>query len=142
MPFCHLYYHFVWATYNRLPLITPEREVSLYSFIRLKTKELGGSIHAVGGVADHVHVIAEVPASLAIAAYIKQLKGSSSRYLNVTHPMPDAKFKWQHEYGAFSLSKRNLTIAIAYVESQPQHHAAHTTIAILEPAAFFPTHRP
>lgn len=142
MPFCHLYYHFVWATYDRLPLITPKRETSLYSFIRLKTKELGGTIHAVGGIVDHVHVIAEIPASLAIADYIKQLKGSSSRYLNVTHPILDAKFKWQHEYAAFSLSKRNLAIAITYVESQPQHHAAQTTIATLEPDAFSPTRRP
>ncbi len=138
MPFCHLYYHFVWATYDRLPLITPERQASLYSFIRLKTKELGGSIHAVGGIADHVHVIAEVPASCAIADYIKHLKGSSSRYLNVTHPSSDAKFKWQQEYAAFSISKRNLPIAIAYVESQPQHHADHTTIALLEPDILLP----
>ena len=135
MPLCYLYYHFVWATYDRLPLITLDRAAVLFSFIRLKTGELDGSVYAIDGMADHVHLIAAIPPSLALSDYIRLIKGSSSRYMNVNHPNADGKFKWQQEYGAFSISKRNLNCAIAYVQNQKHHHATDTAIPILEPDA-------
>jgi putative transposase len=108
MPLCHLYYHFVWATNDRLPLITPVREASLYKFIHYKTKEIGGYVYAVDGMTDHLHIIATTPPSLALSEFIRQIKGSSSRYINANFPDFGHKFQWQSEYGAFSVSKRNL----------------------------------
>lgn len=142
MPLWNLYYHFVWATHQRRPLITPIREAPLYQFIHHKTHQLGGRLHAVGGIADHIHLIVSIPPSLAPAEYTKAIKGSSSRYLNVNHAHPDAKFQWQEEYGVFSISERNLSLAIAYVQNQKHHHSAGTLFPSIEPDALpTPTHR-
>jgi putative transposase len=133
MPLSHLYYHFVWATHERMPLITPIREAALYEFIQHKVKELGGSVYAVGGIEDHIHLIATAPPSIALSEYIRLIKGSSSRYINSNYSDPNAKFKWQQEYGVFSISKRNLDSAIAYVQNQKHHHATGEIFPSLEP---------
>ncbi|BAU09952.1 transposase IS200 [Leptolyngbya sp. NIES-3755] len=79
MPLWKLYYHFVWATHDRFPLITPDQEASLYRFIQHKTNELGGHLHAVGGIEDHLHLIVSTPSSLALSDYVRLIKGSSAR---------------------------------------------------------------
>jgi putative transposase len=135
MPLWSLYYHFVWATHDRLPLITPVREAPLYQFIQRRVDELGGCLHTIGGIEDHVHLVVSIPPSLALSESIKLIKGSSSRYLNVNYANPAAKFKWQQEYGVFSISKRNLNLAVDYAQNQKRHHAEGTTIAALEPDA-------
>jgi putative transposase len=142
MPLWNLYYHFVWATHERRPLITPIREAPLYQFIDHKTTELGGSLHAIGGIADHIHVIVSSPPSLALSEYIRLIKGSSSRYLNANYPNPSAKFKWQQEYGVFSISPKNLDLAITYAQTQKRHHAQGTTFPQLEPDAIFTPNSP
>jgi putative transposase len=135
MPLWKLYYHFVWATHKRLPLITPIREAPLYQFIHHKTDELSGRLHAIGGIADHLHLVVSIPPSLALSAYVKAIKGSSSRYLNVSHADPAARFQWQQEYGVFSISEKNLSAAIAYTQNQKHHHLTGSTISRLEPDA-------
>jgi putative transposase len=142
MPLCHLYYHFVWATHDRLPLITPVLEASLYQFVDHKTTEIGGYLYAIGGIEDHLHLIATTPPSLALSEYVKLIKGSSSRYINANYPPPNAAFRWQREYGVFSVSKRNLEQAIAYVQHQKHHHATGTTFPTLEPDALPKPTRP
>ncbi len=138
MPLWELNYHFVWATHQRQPLITSVREPTLYRIIQARTHELGGCVHAIGGIADHIHVIASIPPNIAPSESIKLLKGRSSRYLNMNHPDPDAHFKWQEEYGVFSISERNLNLAIAYVQNQKHHHANQTIFPKIEPGAFLP----
>ncbi|MEH2399731.1 transposase [Nostoc sp.] len=50
MALWRLYYHLIWATKERSPLITFERETQLYSYIIGKANTLGSIIHAVGGI--------------------------------------------------------------------------------------------
>ncbi|KAM3102455.1 IS200/IS605 family transposase [Phormidesmis sp. 146-12] len=135
MPLWELNYHFVWATHQRLPLITPVRETILYHIIKARTHELGGCLHAIGGIADHVHVIVSIPPNIAPAEYVKAVKGRSSRYVNLNHPDLKPKFKWQEEYSVFSVSKRTLNAAIAYVQNQKHHHANNTISQKIEPDA-------
>ncbi len=132
-----LYYHFVWATHQRLPLITSSREAPLYQFIQHKTNDLGGYLRAIGGIDDHVHLIVSIPPSLALAQYVHLVKGSSSRYMNRYYADPDALFKWQQEYSVFSISEKNLTIALHYVNHQKRHHAKSKLLLHLEPDALF-----
>ena len=58
MSFHKLYYHFVWGTKNRAPIILSEFEERLYAAMIAKIKELDGYIHALDGTADHVHLAA------------------------------------------------------------------------------------
>lgn len=125
------YYHLVWATYNRAPLITKTIEPELYRFIDAKTKSLHCLFHSIGGIEDHIHLIVSIPPKRAIADFVKQIKGSSSHHLN--HMFQNQTFAWQREYGVFSLGGKQLLGAIAYVNQQKQHHHDGTLILGLEP---------
>lgn len=125
------YYHLVWATRNREPLITETIELELYGYIQTKAKSLNCPVHAIGGTVDHIHLIVSIPPNRAVADFVMRIKGSSSHHLN--HTYPNQTFAWQWEYGVFSLGAKQLQSAIAYVQRQKQHHANQTLIAVLEP---------
>ena len=57
---------------------------------------------AVGGVADHVHILVSLPGTLSVAKAIQLLKGNSSKWIHETFPK-QAFFGWQEGYGAFSI---------------------------------------
>ncbi|NIR49032.1 IS200/IS605 family transposase [candidate division KSB1 bacterium] len=85
MPYWELYYHIVWSTKNREPMITEELESDLHQYLRGKGISLEGIIHAVGGIEDHVHVAASIPPKIALADFISDLKGASSHWVNHVH---------------------------------------------------------
>lgn len=132
MPYCQLFYHCVWATKNRQPLITPAVEPLLYGYIRSKAIGLGGTVFALNGVEDHTHLVTTIPPSIAVASFIGQVKGVSSAHLNKGRGLGDNRFEWQDEYGVFSFDGKRLPNVIAYVENQKQHHTQHSTIPLLE----------
>ena len=131
MSLWRLYYHLVWATKKRQPLITSTLEPQLYRYIIGKSDALGCIVHAVGGIEDHIHLVVSIPPSLSIANFVKQIKGSSAHYLNHYCASPSS-FKWQRGYGVFSLGEKQLDRAVAYVKRQKFHHAQRTAIASLE----------
>ncbi|NES23064.1 MAG: IS200/IS605 family transposase [Symploca sp. SIO3E6] len=132
MVFWRLYYHLVWATKERQPLIVSEREAGLYSYIIGKADSLGCIIHAIGGIEDHIHLVASIPPSLSIADFVKRIKGSSAHQFNQDSPPTSAKFGWQRGYGVLSLGGKQLEQATTYVSNQKQHHSQGTAIPSLE----------
>ena len=131
MPYWKLYYHFVWGIKNRLPLIESALEPDLYRVIAAKAQDLGGFVHAIGGMADHVHLAVSIPPKIAPAKFIGDVKGNSSHYVN--HVIkPDFEFYWQTEYGVLSFGERNLASVVRYIHNQKQHHADGTLIAAME----------
>jgi len=121
-PFTQLYLHIVWATWDRLPLITPEIERSIYACIRSKCAEHNCHVLALGGTSDHVHLLVRFPATIPVADLVKEIKGASSHL--VTHQIAVGEFfKWQGDYGAFTVSKGLVPEVKAYIERQQQHHA-------------------
>jgi len=131
MAFWRLFYHIVWATKEREPLITQELETELYNYFTGKADFLCSIVHAIGGVDDHVHIVASIPPKLAIADFVHHLKGSSAHHVNHLPGAPD-NFGWQRGYGAISLGQRQLKRAIDYVCNQREHHHQGTTIPTLE----------
>lgn len=133
MPYWKLYYHFIWSTKDRLPLILPTFESELYRVIAAKVKELEGFVHAIGGTEDHVHLAESAPPKLALSKLIGDIKGNSSHFVN--HVIkPDFEFRWQEEYGVLSFGEKNLPAVIRYIHNQKQHHADGTLIAAMERA--------
>jgi REP element-mobilizing transposase RayT len=129
-PFTQLYVHLVWATWQRLPLLTAALEAPLYSALAAKCSELRCRLLAVGNVEDHLHVLVQLAATVSVAELVKHLKGSSSHLLN--HEALAQGFKWQGAYGAFTVSKKALPAVTAYCRDQKDHHAQRTTYAVLE----------
>ena len=131
MPYHELYYHLVWATKMREPLITPELMPELCRYLRGKGMELGGVVHAVGGIEEHVHVAVSIAPRIAVATYIGQLKGASSHW--VTHVSSlRLPFAWQKGYGVLSFGKRSLPQVVDYVLHQRERHKSGQLIAEME----------
>ena len=131
MPYWRLFYHFVWGTRNREPLIALEWEGSLHNAIAAKATELGALAHAVGGTHDHIHLVASVPPKIALSTFIGQVKGNSSHFVN--HVLnTDTYFAWQAEYGVVSFGSKMLDMIAGYAKDQRKHHSDGTTIAMLE----------
>ena len=132
MPYFRLYYHFIWATRNREPLVTPAIEESLYGYVIGKIDHLQCFFHTIGGIENHIHLVVSIPPTIAVAPFIKIIKGSSSHFVN-EKLAPTNAFGWQHGYGAFTIDHIDLKTIVNYVRNQKTHHQQGTTIANLEP---------
>jgi putative transposase len=121
MPYWQLFYHFAWATVQRQPLIASQWEAQLHNVISAKATELGATVLAVGGTADHVHLVASVPPKMALSTFVGQVKGNSSHF--VTRVLMVDSFAWQAEYAVLSFDRRSLKGITAYVLNQKAHHA-------------------
>ncbi|MEO8084595.1 MAG: IS200/IS605 family transposase [Ardenticatenales bacterium] len=126
-----VYLHLVWGTWDREPLLTDGIEGPVHRIIGQEATNLGCGVVAVSGVADHVHVLLEFPATISIADLVRQIKGVSARWAADARGGVGA-FKWQGSYGAFSISASHVDVVAAYVNHQEQHHAAGTLIPRLE----------
>ncbi len=131
MPYSQLFYHIVWTTKNREPLLTPKVEPVIYGFLRSKAIGLGATLFALNGTADHVHMVASIPPKIAVATFIGQVKGVASTKFNKSG-LSETPFFWQEEYGVFSFDGKRLPNYIAYVENQKKHHAENNILRILE----------
>jgi REP element-mobilizing transposase RayT len=119
--YTELFYHFVWATWKRDPIIRPEIQEDLYTYIAHKCQAYGYELYAVNGMEDHVHVVLRVDPSVTIADVAGKLKGSASRFCNKALGFA-SKFQWQAGYAALTFSKRDLPKVVAYVQNQKARH--------------------
>ena len=126
-----VYVHFVWATWDREKRITPELEAVLYRCIAAACRKLKGQPLEIGGVEDHIHVLARLPGTVCTAEMAKEMKGSSSHLVNTLHPSP-RPFRWQGTYAAFSVSRDLVPTVRAYIRNQKEHHAANSIAAEYE----------
>lgn len=126
--------HFVWATWDRQPLLQAELGRRVYRAIADQCAELSAQVIALGGIEDHVHLLVRLPASLSVADLVKTVKGSSSHLS--THEVLGHNhfFKWQRGYGAVSVSPRHVPKVSDCIARQREHHAAGTLVATLEDA--------
>lgn len=120
-----VFVHLVWATWDRLPLLTEEVARGVYRAIAAKCRELKAEVVAIGGVEDHIHVLVQLSAPLSVADLAKHVKGASSHLANYRLP-GGGSFRWQGSYAAFSVDPRRLDRLIAYIANQHDHHHAGT----------------
>jgi putative transposase len=131
MPYWQLFYHLVWSTKDRHPLLTPQVEKHIYGYLTSKAVGLKGVVYTIGGTMDHVHMVVSIPPAISVSKFVGQIKGAASTRFNKSH-VSEVPFKWQDEYGAFSFDAKRLPNYIAYVERQKEHHTEGTIIPILE----------
>jgi putative transposase len=118
-----IYLHLIWATWDRLPLLDEAIERPVHRSIQAKAESLGVPLLKIGGVEDHVHLLVELPATLAVADLVKGLKGASTHLVN-SELAPGGSFKWQGAYAAFSVGHRQLDQVRDYIARQREHHAS------------------
>ena len=129
--FHQLYYHFVWANKNRMPLISDENRQIVISEIEIQCRTRGGTLLVCNVMPDHAHMAVTLPPSACVATFIGKLKGASSRNLS-KEPIWELPFAWQDGYGVVSFRKGELDKVVKYVENQEGIHASRKISRILE----------
>jgi putative transposase len=119
--FANLLYHIVFSTKDRLPLISAAVQEPIYEYIGGIIRGEGGILLEVGGMPDHVHLLAKFKTDIALSLMVQKIKGKSSKWLN-DQSAPTELFKWQEGYGAFSVSESLVKKVRNYIRTQEEHH--------------------
>ena len=125
MSYVSSYFHCVFSTKQRRPLIVPELRDRLWPFLGGIARQNQMKALEIGGMPDHVHVLLSLPPTLSIAKGLQLIKGGSSKWVHDTFPK-HRLFKWQIKYGAFAVSVSLLDKAIQYIKKQEEHHRKMT----------------
>ncbi len=119
--FANLRYHLVFSTKGRFPHIVPGIRERLYHYIGGIIREHDGLSMEIGGIEDHIHILASLRPRFSISEMLQKIKGGSSSWLNKQKLCPQ-HFAWQTGYAAFSVSESQVDPVRRYIQRQPQHH--------------------
>jgi putative transposase len=110
--------HLVFSTKDRRRTITEAMQPEMWAYLAGICRNKKMVSVAIGGVADHVHLLFHLPPTVSLASAISALKANSSVWMNER----GIKFAWQEGYGAFSVSASNLAAVSRYIRDQKRHH--------------------
>ncbi len=117
----NLLFHVVYSTKYRHNLITTELQSRLYEYVGGIVREQKGVLLEMGGIQDHVHLLAKLSPTIAISDVLRIIKANSSKWVNETFEL-SRPFAWQRGFGAFSVSASNTDEVSHYIRNQEQHH--------------------
>lgn len=117
--YTNLHYHIVFSTSRRRPIIEDEWQERLHDYIGGTIRGLGGHSVIVGGVADHVHILAGLRPYHRLSDIMREVKQESSRWIKLELRKD---FAWQKGYGAFTVSPMGCEKVRAYIAHQANHH--------------------
>lgn len=125
MPYTKVMIHFIWATKNRLPLISKSLKPMLLKHIKQNSKLKNIFIDTMNSVEDHIHLLISLGTEQTISKVAMLIKGESSLWTNRQNLIKQ-KFEWQDEYIALSVSKSALDKVRQYILNQEEHHKKMT----------------
>ena len=121
-----LLYHIVFSTKDRRPLLRNDQlREHVWAYMAGVASNLHGHALRIGGYIDHAHLLLRIPAKIAVADFVRQLKANTSKHINEEKDSL-LKFHWQDGYGAFTLSRSKEDAVVAYIDRQMEHHLDRT----------------
>ncbi len=117
MPHTYAYnpIHVVFSTKERRKLIPKEARPRLWAYLAGVCKKQRIFVHEIGGMEDHLHMLIEIPLTMAFSDALQEIKTSSSRWMG-------RNFAWQRGFGVFGVSASNVDAVIRYIRTQEAHH--------------------
>ena len=122
MSYTQIYYHIIFSTKNREPVLVPEARQAIYKYLWgiLDAKQC--HLYRMGGAFDHIHMLTHIHPAAALAGLVRDLKASSTAWIKSEQIIP--KFPgWQSEYAAFTKGHGERDKIITYIKGQEKHHA-------------------
>lgn len=120
-----IWVHAIWSTKKRQSFIRPEVENKIHDYMREQYKEMGCPVRIINGMPDHVHSLFLLNSQKALTDIIKQVKGSTSYWINQQDLIPE-KFSWQVGVASYSVSESVQEKVFKYIENQKGHHKHKT----------------
>jgi putative transposase len=93
----------------------------LYAYITGLIKNKNGHLYRINGTENHLHILADMHPSLALADFMREIKVSSSVWMKGGGCFP-AFNGWADGYGAFTCSYMDMGRLIDYIKNQQEHH--------------------
>ncbi|MEX2176666.1 MAG: IS200/IS605 family transposase [Pirellulaceae bacterium] len=121
--YTNLLYHIVFSTKNRLPLISRGLQSDLHAYLGGIVREHEGIALIVGGMPDHVHLLAKLKPKFSVSDVVRDIKAGSSKWINETN-RARGKFGWQDGFAAFTVSFSQVSRVRNYIQNQEEHHRA------------------
>ena len=128
--FLSLHYHIVFATKSRQLWIAPSWRDRLHEYLGGTIRGLDGVPEAVGGVADHVHLLVGLKATHTLADFVREVKKASTSW--VRQENLELAFAWQEGYAAFTVSPGVRAQVKRYIARQEEHHRSRSFVEELQ----------
>jgi REP element-mobilizing transposase RayT len=119
--YTQIHIQLVFAVQNRQSMILESWRERLYKYMIAIIQNNRHKVLAIGGTADHVHILIGMRPSQSLSDLMQNVKGCSSKWINENR-LANGWFSWQEGYGAFSYSKDETPTIIRYIENQAEHH--------------------
>jgi putative transposase len=129
--FHQLYYHLIWATQSRQPLIDRNWRSQLLAILNDEVKKRGGWPIRHNAMPDHVHLLVRLPPTVTVSKFLGEVKGATSFRVN-RDVKPAFKLHWQEGYGALSIRKEEVEPVSRYIDNQERHHSNGKVSELLE----------
>ncbi len=117
--FLSLHYHIIFSTKERRPFLRDAWRAKMHEYLGGTVRGLGGIPEAIGGVADHVHLLVGLRATHCLADFMQELKKATSLWAKDHH---EPEFAWQEGYAAFTVSYTHVDPVKQYIRTQEEHH--------------------
>src|SRR2546423_4947807 len=92
--------HITFSTKHRAALIPPSIEPDLYAYIGGICRRIESPLIAMGGTADHVHMLVSLAKTIALSDLMLNVKRDSSKWIKERGSALDS-FRWQDGYFGF-----------------------------------------
>ena len=103
------YYHLVWSTKNREPMISPAIQNRLYAYIRKVAASKNVRMLAVGGIYDHIHLLIKTRPNINISYFVRDIKSLSTLFVKRVDVGLNT-FAWQSSYWGTTVSPNVVNI--------------------------------
>jgi putative transposase len=118
-----LTYHLVIVTKYRKKCLTAPMLESFEAQARERCEAWGGKVLELNGEADHLHLLLELPPSIALAGFVNALKTGTSRRLRNDFTQHLARFYtkpvlWSRSYCILSSCGAPLEVLKRYIQDQ------------------------
>ncbi len=115
-----LYVHIAWGTKWRATSLVAQVEGAVYRSVERQVGRMGCEILAIGGAADHVHLLLRVPPSEAVSKIVQMAKSVSTKAAR--ERSGHGEFEWHEGFAAISVSRSHVVRVQKYVEGQAERH--------------------
>jgi putative transposase len=119
--YTQIYYHIVFSTKDREPVLAANRREDLYRYTWGIIKNKKSHLYRINGMEDHLHIFASLHPSVCLADFVKDIELGSGWWIKENSVFPGFSH-WQDGYGAFTCSTEDKDRVIEYIRAQQEHH--------------------
>ncbi len=119
--YTQIYYHIVFSTKDRAPVLAENGRESLFKYIWGIIEKRKSRLYRLNGTMDHLHILTSLHPTVTLADFVKDVKMGSSYWIRRNNLFLGFS-NWQDGYGAFTHSTEDKDRLSQYIKRQEEHH--------------------